>query len=240
MPKTNLTGKVGTPLEFKVPYKIGGAKPGKPTFHLLRNGKPVPPKDFDIVVDDGEVKVKLKTPQRADEGDYHLKLLNSSGSDELPLNIKVQDVPAPPENLTANEITAEGANLNWLPPKDDGGSPILSYVVEQCDGKGKENWKKVGEVTGEPAPVTNFKVTGLENKKEYKFRIKALNAVGSSEPLTMGKPMLAKNPYDEPGEPGKPEVVDWDKDHVDIQWTAPRYFSYETPYLHGYKTFHSS
>ena len=64
-------------------------------------------------------------------------------------------------------------------------------------------------------------MTGLEPKKEYKFRIKALNAVGSSEPLTTPKGIIAKNPYDEPGEPGKPEVTDWDKDHVDLLWQPP-------------------
>lgn len=26
---------------------------------------------------------------------------------------------------------------------------------------------------------------------------------------------------DEPGKPGKPEVVDWDKDHVDLKWEKP-------------------
>lgn len=26
---------------------------------------------------------------------------------------------------------------------------------------------------------------------------------------------------DEPGKPGTPEIVDWDKDHVDLKWTKP-------------------
>lgn len=26
---------------------------------------------------------------------------------------------------------------------------------------------------------------------------------------------------DEPGKPGTPEVVDWDKDHVDLKWQKP-------------------
>ena len=33
--------------------------------------------------------------------------------------------------------------------------------------------------------------------------------------------MLAKNPFDEPGKPGTPQVTDWDKDRVDLVWTAP-------------------
>ncbi|VDK66660.1 unnamed protein product [Gongylonema pulchrum] len=32
---------------------------------------------------------------------------------------------------------------------------------------------------------------------------------------------MAKNPYDVPKKTDKPEVVDWDKDHVDLEWKAP-------------------
>lgn len=28
-------------------------------------------------------------------------------------------------------------------------------------------------------------------------------------------------PPDEPGKPGALEVTDWDKDHIDLKWTAP-------------------
>ena len=149
MPKTKMTAQVGQAHEFKVPYKVGGVKPSKPIFHLLRNGKPVPPKDFDIVVDNDEIKVKLKTPQRADEGEYTLKLLNSAGSDELPISIKVEDVPAPPENLTVDAIHAEGCKLQWQAPKDDGGSPLIGYAVEVQEGKNGP-WKQVGKI--EPIP----------------------------------------------------------------------------------------
>ncbi|GAU87381.1 hypothetical protein RvY_00244-2 [Ramazzottius varieornatus] len=223
MAKTRMTAQVGQAHEFKVPYKVGGVKPSKPIFHLLRNGKPVPAKDFDVVVDNDEIKVKLKTPQRGDEGDYTMKLLNSAGSDEVPISIKVEDVPAPPENLTVDAIHAEGCKLHWNPPKDDGGSPLTGYAVEVQEGKNGP-WKPAGKIEmipPETMPAPTFAVTGLEPKKEYKFRIKALNAVGSSEPLTTPKGIIAKNPYDEPGEPGKPEVTDWDKDHVDLQWAPP-------------------
>jgi len=27
---------------------------------------------------------------------------------------------------------------------------------------------------------------------------------------------------DEPDAPGKPQITDWDKDHVDLQWPAPK------------------
>ncbi len=82
----------------------------------------------------------------------------------------------------------------------------------------------------------------LEKGKHYKFRVKAVNSEGESEPLETEQSTLAKNPFgkiasysrlpsvhrqagcifsDKPAKPGKPEPTDWDKDHVDLQWQAP-------------------
>lgn len=47
--------------------------------------------------------------------------------------------------------------------------------------------------------------------KMYKFRVRAVNAEGESEPLESEKPIEAKNPYDEPGKPGKPTVKNYDR-----------------------------
>lgn len=38
--------------------------------------------------------------------------------------------------------------------------------------------------------------------------------------MTTDAAILAKNPYDKPGKVDKPNLVDWDKDHVDLQWNA--------------------
>lgn len=52
--------------------------------------------------------------------------------------------------------------------------------------------------------------------------MRAVNKEGESDPLTTeGDGFLAKNPYDVPGKVEKPEVVDWDKDHVDLEWKTP-------------------
>jgi len=41
----------------------------------------------------------------------------------------------------------------------------------------------------------NFKVTGLIPKKKYKFRVRAVNKEGESEPLETTDAIEAKNPY---------------------------------------------
>lgn len=56
---------------------------------------------------------------------------------------------------------------------------------------------------------------------KYKFRVKAVNSEGESEPLENEVPILAKNPFDEPGKPGKPFAKDWDKKSVDLVWKPP-------------------
>ncbi|CAG0909458.1 unnamed protein product, partial [Cyprideis torosa] len=82
----------------------------------------------------------------------------------------------------------------------------------------KGGWHSIHEAeSGE----RRFQVTDLQHKKEYKFRIRALNKIGSSEPVTYPKIILAKDPWDEPGKPGDIEIVDWDKNHADIKWTKP-------------------
>ena len=71
------------------------------------------------------------------------------------------------------------------------------------------------------AKDTNFVAEGLTKDKHYKFRVKAVNAEGDSEPLETDTTIQAKNPYDKPGKPGKPTPTDWDNDHVDIEWAKP-------------------
>lgn len=54
-------------------------------------------------------------------------------------------------------------------------------------------WSNVGEV--KPDEALTYEVLGLTAKKEYKFRIRAVNKVGSSEPAPLSKVVLAKDPW---------------------------------------------
>lgn len=48
-----------------------------------------------------------------------------------------------------------------------------------------------------------------------------MNAEGESEPLETETAITAKNPYNEPDPPGKPEIKDWGKNFVEIKWAPP-------------------
>lgn len=69
---------------------------------------------------------------------------------------------------------------------------------------------------------TNFTVTGLIPNEKYKFRIRAENQYGMSDPLENRDPIIAKYQFDVPGQPEPPTVRDMDSTWVDLEWEAPR------------------
>ena len=105
--------------------------------------------------------------------------------------MSIPDRPAPPEGpLEAVDVFAHELKLKWKPPADDGGGEIIGYTVEMAPAD-SDKWKEVpGLATGCSHPVK-----GLEEGKKYKFRVRAENAYGKSDPLVSLKPVEAKNPF---------------------------------------------
>ncbi|GIY64293.1 twitchin [Caerostris darwini] len=163
-------------------------------------------------------KIVVRKCRRDDNGTYTLIAENEHGKDEAEVEAVVLDKPSPPGGpLKVEDVTADGCNLEWKPPSDDGGQPVDNYVVEKMD-PATGIWTPVGETVG---PETSMKVKGLVPGKSYKFRVRAANRQGESEPLEADKTIVAKNPFDEPGKPGTPEIEDYDRDFVKLKWTAP-------------------
>ena len=71
------------------------------------------------------------------------------------------------------------------------------------------------------ASRVNFSKSLIFPGEIFNFRVKAVNKEGASDALTTDKETLAKNPYEEPGKPKTPEVVDWDADRVSLEWQPP-------------------
>lgn len=190
----------------------------KPTFKWSAHGKELPagPR-VDQQIYNNELTFEIPFSVRSDSGTYTLTLTNDLGTFSASANVTVLDKPSPPQApLDVTSITKEGCHLTWRLPLDDGGSPILHYVIEKMD-LSRGTWSDAGMSTH-----LSHDVQRLIHKKEYLFRVKAVNAIGESEPLETSKSIIAKNECDEPDAPGKPQVVDWDKDHVDLEWTAPK------------------
>lgn len=91
--------------------------------------------------------------------------------------IAVSDKPTPP--LGPAEVTESSATcieFRWRPPKDDGGSPVINYIMERQQ-VGRNTWKKIGEIPG----VSSYRDAGVERGRKYCYRIRAVTAEGTSE-----------------------------------------------------------
>lgn len=190
----------------------------KPTFKWQAHGKEIPTGGrADMQLYNNELTFEIPFSQRTDSGTYTLTLTNELGSFSASANVTVLDRPSPPQPpLDVSNITKESCHLTWRMPLDDGGSPILHYVIEKMD-LSRGTWSDAGMSTHMVHDVQR-----LIHKKEYLFRVKAVNAIGESEPLELSKSIIAKNEFDEPNSPSKPQIVDWDKDHVDLEWQPPK------------------
>lgn len=91
------------------------------------------------------------------------------------------------------EVRSDHVKVKWDTPEDNGGTDITGYVLEKMD-LDTGRWIPAGE-TG-PHERT-FTFPGLTPKKKYKFRVKAVNKEGESEPLEVEEAIVAKNPYGE-------------------------------------------
>lgn len=45
----------------------------------------------------------------------------------------ISDVPTPPRNLEVSDIFKTSCKIKWESSEDNGGSPILHYIVERQD-----------------------------------------------------------------------------------------------------------
>ena len=79
--------------------------------------------------------------------------------------------PGAPTALTAVPIH-QGAELSWMAPTSDGGSPITGYIAS------------VGTQTCQSAGATQCSVAGLQDGHKYYARVRAINAVGPGKTST--------------------------------------------------------
>ena len=80
--------------------------------------------------------------------------------------------------IIVNKMSPTSLQIEWRPPLDDGGAPILGYVVEMSKKGGL--WQKVGYTSNRE---TRYTVAGLVEGSDYFFRVSAENSLGVSKPL---------------------------------------------------------
>lgn len=172
---------------------------------------------YKIETDNYSTVLTIKDCVRKDTGEYLLTVSNAAGSKTVALHLTVLDVPGPPTGpINILEVTPEYMVISWRPPKDDGGSPIINYIVEKRQSK-KETWGVVSSGTSH----TKIKIPRLQKGCEYIFRVRAENKIGIGAPLD-SEPTVAKHMFDPPSPPGKPVVYDITENAATVSWTLPK------------------
>lgn len=77
------------------------------------------------------------------------------------------------EDLSETSVT-----LDWLLPKEDGGTPITGHTVRMSVNG--EEFKEIGRTEGKS---TKLKVKDLKTGSKHVFQVFAENKVGKSKPL---------------------------------------------------------
>ena len=86
--------------------------------------------------------------------------------------------PGPPEGVEIDRITKSSITLSWRPPREDGGSKIIGYNVEMK----RRDEEDFTMVTSYLHTETHLTVDRLFERKEYSFRVYAINDIGTSLP----------------------------------------------------------
>uniref|UniRef100_A0A3B4GUT8 Myosin light chain kinase, smooth muscle-like n=1 Tax=Pundamilia nyererei TaxID=303518 RepID=A0A3B4GUT8_9CICH len=116
-----------------------------------------------------------------DAGSYTVIVRNRAGSAQHTISLSVVDRPNPPASQpVVSQLSTQSLVLSWSGPNYDGGTTILGYILDVCkEGSDKsESWTELSRCKN-----TSYHVqSGLEPLGRYRFRIRAYNSAGISEP----------------------------------------------------------
>ncbi|XP_051280976.1 immunoglobulin-like and fibronectin type III domain-containing protein 1 isoform X2 [Dicentrarchus labrax] len=181
-------------------------------------------KEGEELQDDNNTKIEksashsrllLSRCQRKETGEIKIKLKNEHGFTEAISQLIVLDKPTSP--LGPAELTESSAvciEFRWRPPKDDGGSPVINYIMERQQ-VGRNTWKKIGEIPGVPS----YRDTDVEHGRKYCYRIRAVTAEGTSEVMETDDMQAGTLAF--PGPPAPPQVISASDDCINISWASP-------------------
>ncbi|GCC29195.1 hypothetical protein chiPu_0007632 [Chiloscyllium punctatum] len=119
----------------------------------------------------------ISSAKHEDCGCYNLLVENKFGSKQVQVNLTVVDRPEPPAGKPcSSDIRNSTLTLSWYGPTYDGGSIVQSYNVETWNSV-ETQWTNLTTCRS-----TSCTVCDLNPDKEYKFRVRAVNVYGTSEP----------------------------------------------------------
>lgn len=105
--------------------------------------------------------------------------VSATSSDTASVIVLAADLPGAP-TIDTLALTEGAITVDWVPPGDDGGSPITGYVVRALDGATEVARLEVD------ADARSAVLDGLENGTAHTVTVAAVNDVGSGPEDTAG------------------------------------------------------
>lgn len=123
---------------------------------------------------------------------------NAYGSDDMNIQLIVQEIPEPPRNVRVMDQLSRSISISWTLPYS-GNSQITNYIVQYKPGAGNsfrgpspdslntlkscclDAWNQPMKVTV-PGTMTTTTLQNLRPAQVYHLRILAENRLGMSEP----------------------------------------------------------
>uniref|UniRef100_A0A8C0BTN1 Myomesin 2 n=1 Tax=Buteo japonicus TaxID=224669 RepID=A0A8C0BTN1_9AVES len=128
-------------------------------------------------------------------------------------------IPGPPTNVHASEISKTYVVLSWDPPVPRGREPLTYFIEKSMVGSG--SWQRVNAQVAVKSP--RYAVFDLAEGKSYVFRVLSANKHGISDPSEITKPIEPQDTVVVPSTPGQVVATRNTKTSVVVQWEKPKH-----------------
>ncbi|KAF3825617.1 hypothetical protein GH733_005599 [Mirounga leonina] len=128
-------------------------------------------------------------------------------------------IPGPPTNVHASEISRTYVVLSWDPPAPRGKEPLMYFIEKSVVGSG--TWQRVNAQMAVRSP--RYAVFDLAEGKQYVFRVLSANKHGLSDPSEITAPIQAQDMIVVPSAPGRVLVSRNTKTSVVVQWDRAKH-----------------
>ena len=119
--------------------------------------------------------------------------------------------PAAPSGLTATAMGQNQIDLSW----NDNSDNEDGFKIERCRGSACSDFSQIDEVG---ANVTSYSNTGLQPNSTYRYRVRAVNAIGESDYSNVASATTEPEPQ-RPAAPSDLSATAVDYQRIDLSWT---------------------
>ncbi|XP_067856094.1 myosin-binding protein C, slow-type [Heptranchias perlo] len=170
--------RVGESVNLLIPFQ------GKPRAKVIwtKDGIPLDLSTVSIRNTESDTVLFIRKAERKNSGNYQLTVQVENIEDKATLIIQIVEKPGPPLAVKIVDVWDTNAELEWMPPKDDGNSTITGYTIQKADKKTMD-WYTVVEHYHR----NNCVIPELIIGNEYYFRVFSENMCGLSDEATITK-----------------------------------------------------